>query len=523
MPDNAVRERHDRHLRIAADLSAESPETVGRKFADQRVLLTGNKDRLATATGQLMIRVAANLIARFCPKIDLALPAEMSTLKTELMTMLRKIDGSSDADFRVVTHLTGTTYAATLSIGRQSHEESDCTVIDAEGWLAILGSRPSTLRTPINGDDNPFGALMASALGTAEVFKHLLKPLRPGKAFHFGEVTFSTFDYSIGGNDPGPTLPREIVIPLSLLGGVGAVGNAFLLSLSTVTRLRADLLVVDDEAVDSPSNLNRYLLAFEDDADPEHPTPKTRLATRLLEGTGIRVQPFQEPLAGFMERIYRKEVRRPHIVLSAVNNNDARLLLQKLWPDLLLEGATDHTLSQVSLHQYDKELACLLCIHNFEAIDPSFSYTAHIAALSGLSVETVRASHADASLVVTDEHVIQAAEEKRAFLSTRVGTTVCSVLTEVEAISNRSAITLPVQPTVSFVSMISGLLMAAELVKYAACLESSLDTFFNIDSMFPLANAALQRVAKVPTCYCSRRAAEISMYRDEVEREANLI
>jgi hypothetical protein len=71
-----------------------------------------------------------------------------------------------------------------------------------------------------------------------------------------------------------------------------------------------------------------------------------------------------------------------------------------------------------------------------------------------------------------------------------------------------------VQATVSFVSMISGLLMAAEFVKYAAGLNSSLETFFNLDSMFPLANAGLQRVNKVPTCYCSTRAIEIKRYRE---------
>jgi hypothetical protein len=394
----------------------------------------------------------------------------------------------------------------------------DCTIIDAEGWLAILGQRPSALRATANDGNNPFGALMVSALGAAEIFKHLVMPL-PGKAFHFGEITFSTSDYSVGGNDPGPTLPREIEIPNSFLGGVGAVGNAFLLSLSTVPGIRGDLMAVDEESVDDSSNLNRYVLAFEDDANPSHPMPKTQLATRLFENTGIKVQPFQEPIAVYLERIYRREVRRPEVILSAVDNNEARLLLQKLWPDLLLEGATDHTLSQVSRHEYDKGLACLLCIHDFKEVDPNFSYTTHLAELSGLSEETIRASQTDASLVVTDEHVMQATAERRPFLSTRVGATLCSVLTEIETISSRPAEVLPVQPTVSFVAMISGLLMAAELVKYSAGFESSLDTFFNIDSMFPLANAGLQRVTKLSTCYCSKRAVEIKRYRDAVQHD----
>lgn len=517
MRTNTYHERHDRHLRLAADISSESRDALDRKF-HQRVLITGNKDCLQGTTGQVMARVAANLIARFCPQIDLALPPGMSALETDLISMLRRIDASSDAGFRAITDPRGEPYAATLSIGKPPHGITDCTIIEADGWLAILGHRPTARETPIIHDGNPFGALMAAALGAAEIFKHLLEPLRPGKAFHFGDTTFSTFDYSVGGNDPGPAFPREIAIPRSLLAGVGAVGNAFLLSLSNVAEIRGELMAVDDQAVDDLSNLNRYLLAFEADADPQSPTPKTVLAARLFEKSGIRVQPFQESLAVFLERLYRRDVRRPQVVLSAVDNNDARLPLQQLWPDILLEGATDHTLSQISRHEYDKGLACLLCIHNFETADPDFSYTAHMAELSGLSEETVKASQAKAALVLTNAHVERADREKRAFLSKRVGATVCSVLTEIEAISNRSAKTLPVQPAVSFVSMVSGLLMAAELVKYATGLASPLDTFFNIDSMYPLANAALQRVAKVTTCYCSTRAAEIARYREALRK-----
>ena len=514
MAETNRHQRHDRHARLGAKLTEETREAVTDKFIEQRVLLTGDARRMKTASGRLMIRTAANLIARFCPKIDVALPQELSGLQSEIIEMLRKIDSSSDAEFRSLATAVEDDYAATLSIGAAPEGLPDLTVIDAEGWLAIVGKRSPVSETSLDYDDNPFGALMASALGTAEVFKHLLKPL-PGMAFYFGDATFSTFDYSVNGNDTGPRLPNKIVFPDSLLVGVGAVGNAFLLSLSSVKGLQGNLLTVDGQVTDDPSNLNRYVLAFEDDADPRRPMPKTYLAVRLFEGSDIRVQPFQEPLEVFVKRIYQKEVLMPKVVLSAVDNNDARLVLQQLWPDLLLEGATDDSLSQVSRHEHDKGLGCLLCIHDFTRTDSTFSYTAHMAGLSGLPEETIKIAMADASLVITADHVNQAAEEKRAFLSSRLGAKICSVFSELEKISSRPAGTLPTHATVSFVSMISGLLMAAEFVKYAAKLDSTLETFFNLDSMFPLASASLQRVSKVPTCYCSVRAKEIEKYRNE--------
>lgn len=506
--------RHDRHLRLAARLTAESREAIVSKFTGQRIFLTADADRMRTNSGRLMLRAAANLIARFCPKIDVVLPAECSAFQTEIIAMLRKIDSSADADFRSSAAPMDQAYAAILSVGPSPHAAESLTVIDAEGWLAMLGKRPFIPQTSEHNDENPFGALMASALGAAEVFKRLLSPL-PGKAFHFGETTFSTFDYSVGGNDPGPTLPNRIAFYDSLLVGAGAVGNAFLLSLAEVPRLEGELLVVDEETVDDSSNLNRYLLAFEADADPAHPTPKTQLAVRLLDGSDIRIRPFQEPLEVFVQRIYRREIMPPKVVLSAVDNNDARLVLQKLWPELLLEGATDDSLSQVSRHKYGSGLGCLLCIHDFTGADSNFSYDAHMAALSGLPEHVVRTALADASLVVTSELIRGAAEEKREFLASRVGEKVCSTFSDLEKISSSPPETVPVRATVSFVSMISGLLLAAEFVKHAAGWESPLETFFNIDSMFPLSNALVQRVDQVPTCECFIRAREIERYRRE--------
>jgi hypothetical protein len=296
MPEEINHERHDRHLRLAAKLAAQSRDAVQDKFTRQRVMLTGDTERLRVSSGRLMLRVAANLIARFCPKIDIVLPAEFADFQAQLITMLRKIDSSADAEFRAAADPIDDEYAAVLSVARSLPATKSSTVIDAEGWLAIVGNRPSIRESPRHHDKNPFGALMAAALGAAEVFKDLLKP-PPGKAFHFGDQTFSTFDYSIGGTDPGPDFPGRTSIPDALLAGVGAVGNAFLLSISEFPELEGTLLVLDQEAVDDPSNLNRYLLAFEADADPERPTPKTELAVRLFKGTNIRVRPFQEDIS----------------------------------------------------------------------------------------------------------------------------------------------------------------------------------------------------------------------------------
>ncbi len=159
----------------------------------------------------------------------------------------------------------------------------------------------------------------------------------------------------------------------------------------------------------------------------------------------------------------------------------------------------------------------LLCIHTIGKRDDRFSYIDHGANLSGLSREKIIASERDVSVVVTDDDIRQAPVEYREALAGNVGRPVCSVLTELQVLSQKSSEDLPVQPAVSFVSMASGLLAAAELVKYSLGLPSPLETFFQMDFLYPLLNALLQPVDKVKSCYCVVRGGDIDTYRRAVE------
>ena len=154
-----------------------------RKYVDQRVLLTGERKRLATPAGRLMLLVTANLIARFCPKIDLLLDPSTRMLVDETLGLLHRIDSSRHAEFRVVATPTLSTYAAVLAIGAPVTGLPVETVIDAAGWLAAISTMGALPPLPRTADDNPFGALIAAALGAAEIFKHLVQP-RPGKALY---------------------------------------------------------------------------------------------------------------------------------------------------------------------------------------------------------------------------------------------------------------------------------------------------------------------------------------------------
>ena len=267
---------------------------------------------------------------------------------------------------------------------------------------------------------------------------------------------------------------------------------------------------MDRQSVDW-TNLNRYALAVEKDADDAHPLPKTELVSRAFEGSKVEVEPFQQELVQVLEMIYGRRLPRPEIILSAVDNNDARKMLQMLWPTLLLDGSTGETLSQAFRYEYGKPSACLMCIHPTQGT--GLSYTRTLSELSGLPEDRVRSSQSDPAMVITEHDVSIAPQEKRDFLRARVGQTGCSVLSELERFSSQQPSQLPIEPAVSFVSMNAGILVAGELIKWISGMESPLQGLFQIDSMFPLDSAFLQPIDRVATCYCAVHENQIREYR----------
>jgi molybdopterin/thiamine biosynthesis adenylyltransferase len=291
--------------------------------------------------------------------------------------------------------------------------------------------------------------MAAAPLGAAEVLNLLLEP-PPERALLNGELTFSTFAYYVGPRDAGPRLPDRICLPSSLLAGVGAVGNAFLMALREIRGVTGELVAVDRECLDDPSNLNRYSLAREDDVRRDRPAPKTDLATRLFAGTAVSVRPFPADVADLARAIERGIVRAPEVVLSALDNDVSRRSLQDLWPDLLLEGATAGSMLQISRCAYEEGLACLECLHPIEGEGGSCDAQAR-----------------------------------------------------------------PTHSAVSFVSLMTGVLLAAEYLKHLMGTRSRLKTLVQLDLMFPL-DPMFQTVRKTSRCRCVR--GEPAGFRDTVGR-----
>ena len=496
-----MRGRDDRHLRLAESIAGESRERVAQKFLQATIALGWPTELEHHQAGQTLVSTSANLIARFCPRIRLLADSDFAQ---EVQKLLRAIDDGPDADFTVGPPSGDADVS--IWLGGGTPPERFTTFASADGWIAYVSSGEGDLPVMPRGK-NTFGALAAAGLVAAEAFKRLLPPL-PHRGGLFDATPFSTWSYATS-PDQGPELPDSLQIPGELLlAGVGAVGQGFIHALIHAPALEGAIRIVDNDHVDD-SNLNRYVLATAADAGMR--IPKTLLATQALVERPTFVHAESRDLKTVLDEISSGKLPRPSIVVSSLDNDEARYELQNLWPDYLFEGATGDTLLQVSRHAYSEGTACLRCIHPPPAEGTRFEET--MAEATGLNKDRIsRALHGQ-DRFVTEADIDQADDRVRSVLREKLGQDLCGVLAELERFATIDA---PVQPAVSFTSYLAGCLTAIEVIRHLAGFPPGVASRFQLDPIATLDPGPPWAESKREDCYCRERAATIKAYRELV-------
>lgn len=343
-----MRNRDARHTPIAAALSGLTQNDATRLLVEREVTLDWPADLERGRCGPALVRTTANLVVRFCPQIRLR---RHSSFAGEIADLIRSIDRAADpfepaGPDPIVVYLGGFEPATPAAVTGSS-----------DGWTAHVSGFGESL-PPLAEGPNVLGAHAAAALVASQVFALALR-LDRGVGGPTRASAFSVFDYGSGSTSAPKLEPVALGGP-ALLAGVGAVGQACV-DVLVSGGVRGELQAVDPGAVDDASNLNRSALAME--SDLEKRTPKVELAVRRAHGSDLRVVPHAVPIDRVVAMIERHDLERPAIALSALDNREARLELQALWPEIILEGSTGDTLAQVFRHRRGEPTACLQCLH----------------------------------------------------------------------------------------------------------------------------------------------------------------
>ena len=355
-----------------------------------------------------------------------------------------------------------------------------------------IGGNPAPQSVAVSGDDwiaavdvnfdpghsaTPLGSIAASCFGVARAFhmalaSHLDLAPAPRKSLIFSLLQESV----INDSSSRVKFSRASTIPSQLgLVGAGAVGQAVVWALSLSGSTGSEPIdIVDPQALDG-SNLNRHLVSGVADVG----LPKAVIASSFLSrSNGSR--PFVLDFSA-----YQHNVGTPDILLSTVDNNDARYQIQGSFPRQIVHGATER--ERLSIAVLDAvNTPCLGCLFPRRDRSPAED----IAHQTGIPFADI-VSALDNDGVVTADMVVHLAEQmsvKPSELHHLIGrnfreayaTEICGRLGAPLSDS------IPA-PTASYVSALAGTLVVAELLKVgnAELMPYSLDNYLQMAILYP--------------------------------------
>jgi hypothetical protein len=471
-------------------------------FFKKKVLLTGETGTLASDNGAEIARDTLMLLIRMWPNVVVSLPQECEDLESELKELAKDLDPVVPVSFQ--RHFDAyEQFDAILSIGTLARTDLPWTVINSHGWLARISSGSSNL-PPQCDQANPVGALAAACLGVDDVFKRLVK-LHPDRGELLDNVSFSLWAYSMIG-DPGPELPAEVAADLFMVGA-GAIGNgtAHLLSRLPISG-RASII---DKQAYRIENWGTCLCLRRSDAGSGsgEGTDKAEVLADLLKSK-MDAKPYRIDIAEALSRL-GSELPYPKIVLGGLDDIDARHAVQKLWPDVVIDGAIGGDFScQVSCHPWGEDVACQMCL--FRHAQRHERAEAAQSRITGLSEDVCL----NAEAVVTNDDVRNAPVEKQEWLSKQVGKKVCSVIAEAFA-QQISIEALPkgFAPSVAFVACFSSCMIVTELLRYLMTGKSAVQPRWQFNLLWGPGRGEDYPQRRRPDCFCVEYAGKINTVR----------
>ncbi len=288
---------------------------------------------LRSSAARPAVVAAANLLARWVPKLSVHLPRDSKTLAESLAADVEEAVRNANPflDIRWGDARVG---CPTLTIGPGAPASTDGALVWADGWVAVSARGPSSASRaePITSV-----LLFAVALGVSRVFRDAwgLSPVEPA------ELRWDTWQHSLEAEPTDRKMPHLPPGPPELgrvlQVGAGAVGSniTYFLGLMGAS---AELLVLDHDVV-KIENLDRSLLFGLQHAHPRE-MPKVEAAVRAVESfPSLRVCPVRSKWAEYAASGYR--VGEFDLALALANEDDVWPAMAEAALPLTLQATTD--------------------------------------------------------------------------------------------------------------------------------------------------------------------------------------
>jgi molybdopterin/thiamine biosynthesis adenylyltransferase len=305
-----------------------------------------------TIEGRYTASLAVDLVARFYPRIRLA-PLGRGMARHPF---IRELTGRAET-INPAIEFSSSPFTRVLVIGSSRPPDAAETVVylGSDGWKVRLS--PSY---PVGSGDtsNPFGAGGAACVGVANIFRAVMRRYLPGARLD-REVNVSVLDWGtpIGGTTPPDLDAVALDVSETLLGGVGAIGNAVIWALARVPRLRGTLRLIDPELIEL-SNLQRYVLTTQESTNRS----KVELAASELRRHHPDLAVTEHPQRWGVYLHGRGNWTIPRVA-TAFDSPADRIAAQGALPRSLLNAWTQLGDLGVSRHTAFGEAPCVACLY----------------------------------------------------------------------------------------------------------------------------------------------------------------
>lgn len=483
--------------RHESDLGGRFLPFGGTDQVEVTVVVAGERAHLASVQhGAWML---LNLLSRqqgivsriglICPP-DVAQAGRITPLANHALDLRRALIAGNEA-IGVIPAIPDKVVGRSLVVGATGRAEPDRLYLVANGWCGGISVSP----VEVVGQQSalPFGPYIAACLAAGEVFK--AARMKPGSYSSPESVFYSAWSRhpSSSFDLAGPVaVKREVDIAL---GGVGAVGCAFLHTLDCCPGVSGKVLLADnDDKGLEQSNLNRYVLFGNESVG----RMKATEAARLLADSSLVFDPHDRPL--------EEMASIPMVVVSAVDTNPARAAIQNRYPAQILSASTHDLRAEILRCGPPGIGACLRCYNPPELAKSDQQIALEI---QGMSDDEL-AEYAKAAGVTVIEARQWAASQK------------CGMAGEGVLKHFRESEPRPHGFAVGFVSVMAGILLAAELVmgqlETAATIRKGNRSVFQFWSPLAATNRSSAYV-RDPACpMCRLDIPAVRIWNDRLQR-----
>lgn len=244
---------------------------------------------------------------------------------------------------------------ATLVVGIGDVSDADYHIA-ARGWSSYVGPQPHGFDPRPAKKQNPFGALLGAARGTAVITKMLLGRETTGDGTHVPTAYNNalTHEFSAAPSELDALVPRSVE---AVLAGAGSLGGAVVFALSHVEGLHGSLKVVDPESFEDHNAIRSILCTAEQAIDRGSKAVVAEDALKRLLGEGV-----SSHIGTFQDYVCSLPQGTPlPLVVATTDSVASRREIQECTPLQTISSACNATEATVSGHVTD-DGPCPYCL-----------------------------------------------------------------------------------------------------------------------------------------------------------------